>query len=71
MKLDEILKKDVDTLLDYLEFALIMTLNSEGYTYDRWAFIYHAIREEIIKRTGEFKWIKFFGLFYLLLIHCV
>ena len=55
MKLDEILKKDVDTLLDYLEFALIMTLNSEGYTYDRWAFIYHAIREEIIKRTGEFK----------------
>ena len=54
MKLEEILKKDIDTLLDYLEFSLTMVLDSEGYTYEKWAFIFKAIREEIIKRTGEY-----------------
>lgn len=55
MKLEEILKKDIDTLLIYLEFSLTMILASEGYTYEKWAFIFKAIREEIIKRTGEHK----------------
>ena len=53
MKLEEILKKDIDTLLIYLKFSLTMVLASEGYTYDKWAFVFKAIREEIIKRAGE------------------
>ena len=55
MKLEEILKEDMDTLLNYLKFSLTMVLNSEGYTYEKWAFIFKAIREEIIKRTEEHK----------------
>lgn len=55
MKLEEILKKDIDTLLIYLEFSLTMLLTSEGYTYDKWAFLFKAVREEIIKRTEKHK----------------